>query len=257
MNTSSFSIRRTAVTALLQIAIAAVVALLVMGWLHIPDANLAEVSASIFVALIIAAVVGVSEAAVASRLTSGTVTRRRLLIGAVAILIAITLLYAFSLIIEHFSANDGLYAGYLNSRFPSSLRSVFSFEHLLVWLGWIWIALRWIVAGLLTPAAFACAACDAPAASTLAIYRSVKYWLALLLLTITGWVIADALLNWTPGHGLYVELPSLILRLLLVTTLNAAAFAWLLQTMASVILSRYPAGTGDPAISHPRTADIP
>lgn len=256
MNTPSFSSRSTAVTALQQIAIAAVLALLVIGWLHIPDANLAEVSASIFVAVLIAGVMGASESVVALRLTRGTITRRRLLIGTVAILVAIALWYGISAIIELFSAKDGLYAGYLNSRFPASFRNVFSFKHLVTWLGWIWTALQWIVAGLLTPAAFACATCDAPAEGTLAIYRSAKYWLALLL-TIAGWVIADALLHWTPGHGLHVEMLSLVVRLLLVTLLNAAAFAWLLQTMAAVILSRYSAGIDDPAVSQPRTADRP
>jgi hypothetical protein len=252
----TFSLRATILTALQQLALAAVLALLVIGWLHVPDANAFEVALSVLLALLIAAVACAGEAFLALRLVRKPCAARRLILGAVAAFFAAILWYLLSLAIEHLQLNDALRAGYLNSRFPASMRRTFSYPHLLLWMGWLWKTLQWIAAGLLAACAFACTTCEAPAKGIFAILRSARYW-ALIVLCVFVTVITSTLLNWTPGHGLAVESISLILRLAIVIALNAAVVALLLQSMAQAILRIQPAGTIAPDATQPRTVDKP
>ena len=256
MTTPTFSLRATVLTALQQLALAAVLALLVIGWLHVPDANAFEILLSIVLAVLIAATACAGEAFIALRLVRKPATLRRLLIGGGSAFAAILLWYLLTLVIAHFSANDALRAGYLNSRFPASMRQTFSYPHILLWTGWFWNILQWVVLGLLAASAFACATCEVPLRGTFAILRSARYW-GLLALCIVVTAITSKLLNWTPGHGLAVETFSLIIRLAVVIVLNATVVALLLQAIAHAILRVQPAGTADPDVSQPRTADIP
>ncbi|GGH15456.1 hypothetical protein [Silvibacterium dinghuense] len=249
--------RSTAALALQQIVLVALLALLLAAWLHIPDANAFEILISIVLGMLIAGVVGIGESVIALRLMRKVISARRLLLGLGIVLIAMLLWYAISLGLEQLSAKEGLWAGYLNSRFPASLRNFFSYEHFYLWLSWILSALQWIVAGLLAAGAFAWIACNAPMRSFRAILLAGRFWMALLLLAIIGVVITGILLSWTPGHGLAVEAFSLVFRVLTVVVLNAAAIAWLLQVMAHVALGVQSVGTDEPPMIQPRTVDIP
>ncbi|WP_446744991.1 hypothetical protein [Silvibacterium acidisoli] len=257
MTVSRFSPGSVAAVALQQIALAAVLLLLVAGWLHVPDANAFEVLASILLALLIALAAGAGESAIALRMVGRPVSARRLLSGTGVVLIAALVWYLISLGIDNLNAKDGLWAGYLNSRFPASLRNLFSYLHLYILLFWMWSALQWISAGLLGAIAFALVACGKLQRGLPAILGSGRYWLSLLLLAIVEAIITGSVLSWTPGHGLTVETFSLLLRLLIVILLNAVSVALLMQSMARAILRLQSAGTGEPDTSHPRTTDIP
>ena len=251
------SLRGMAWIGLQQIALAAVLSLLLFAWLHVPDANAVEVVLSVLLALLLVGVLGAGESALALRLTNRSVTTRQLIIGTVAVIVAAMLWYVISLGIDRLSVNDGLRAGYLNSRFPAALRNVFTYEHIANGFRLFWSALRWVVAGLLTAAAFALVTCNVPGRGLLLILRFGRYWLSLLLLLVIGSVITGPLMSWTPGHGLGVETFSLVLRLLLAILLNAAAMAFLLQSMAAASQRSYPGGTDAPESSQPRTVANP
>ncbi len=257
MTAPHLSTRSIAAVAMQQIALGLLLFLLLIGWLHIPDANAFEVAASILLALLIAGIAGAGESAIALRLAHRPVTARNLLPGTGCVFVSALLWYGVSLAVDHFSVNDGLRAGYLNSRFPASMRHVFSYEHLGVWFAWMWSALRWIAAGLLAAAAFAWITCEKPMRGLPAVLRSGRYWLSLLLLALVGAVITGTLMTWTPGHGLRVELLSVVLRTVTVVVLYAGAIALLFGAMARAILRGQSAGTGEPEISQPRTADRP
>ncbi len=252
-----FPLRRTVEIMLQQVALAALLSLLLVCWLHVPDANAFEVFASVLIALLIVCVAGVGETLLALRLTNRAIDARHLLRG-IGILFVTALLYFFvSSGVDHLAVNDGLRAGYLNSRFPASLRNIFTYEHLVTWQGWLESALRWIAAGLLAAAAFVLITCNAPVQALLTILRSGRYWLSLLLLALVGSVITGKLLYWTPGHGLGVEMMSLTLRMVTVVVLNAATVAFLLQSMTSAVFRLQSVGTGEPAISQSRTLENP
>jgi hypothetical protein len=252
-----FSLRTTIALALQQIVLAAVLMLLIAGWLHVPEANVFEVLANIVLALVIACAAGAGESTIVLWLTNRHAVVSRIVRGTVTVLLAALLWYAVSVGLDHGSANDGLRAGYINSRFPASMRNVFSYEHLVTGFGWMWSALRWVIGGVLAAAAFACVACDAPVLGLLNIFGSRRYWMVLSLLVIAGAWITGALLTWTPGHGLRVEMISLVVRLLIVIGLDAMAIALLLQAMAFAVRGSQPVGRGEPETSQPRAAEIP
>jgi len=257
MTAPAFSLRNTIVLALQQIALAALLSLLLAGWLHIPDANAFEIASSVVLALLIVILAGAGESLIAFRLVKQSATTRRLLLGTGIFFAAALLWYAISHGIDRLSIKEGDWAGYLNSRFPASLRNLFSFEHLYLLLSWIINALRWLAGGLLSAAAFASLVCAKPLRKLLSIFRSLHYWLSLLLLAIVGSVVTDRLLSWTPGHGLRIEMLSLILRITTVIVLNAISIALLLQALAAAILPLHSAGTDAPETIQPRTAEDP
>ncbi|MEK6398601.1 MAG: hypothetical protein V4734_10995, partial [Terriglobus sp.] len=257
MTTSSISARSVLTVGLQQIALAAVVFVLVVLWLQIPDANAFEVFASVVLALLIALLTGAGECAIALGLIGRRFTARSMCVGTCVVLVAAFFWWLLSAVIDHVSANDALRAGYWNSRFPASLRNVFTFEHLVVWLGWGWSLLRYVIAGLVAAAAFAVIASGSPVRATLAIWGSIRYWVFLLLFVVVGAIVTDTLIGWTPGHGIRVELLSLAARLLLVILLNAATVALLMQSMAHAVLRTQAVGGVDPVTSHPRTEDMP
>ncbi len=155
MSASRSLLRSLASAALQQIALAAVLSLLLFAWLHVPDANAFEVLLSLVLALLIASAAGTGESVIALRMTGRSVTARRLAIGAVAVIVAALLWYGVSLGVDKLSLNDGLRAGYLNSRFPAGLRRAFPYEHIVRGFRLRWSALRWVAAGRLAAAAFA------------------------------------------------------------------------------------------------------
>ena len=246
--------------ALEQMALAALLSLLLAGWLHIPDANGFEVLASASLAVVLVIVAGAAETAVALHLTQRAMTLRRLLLGVGVLFAAALLWYLVSLGLGRLGQADTLRAGYWNSRLPASLRHTFSYDPLLVGLSWAWGLLRVLVAALLAALAFALITSPTPARGLGVVLRSGRVWLAVALLALHDLFVMPRLLSWTPGHGLAVELLSLILRLCTVLVLAAGALAFWLTSVASRLTATYrvgPAPGTAPEPPHPRTADIP
>jgi hypothetical protein len=243
-----------------QIGLALLVLLLYGLWLRIPDASVIDVIGSAVVALILLAVAGAGESAISLRLVGVARAPRRLLRGAPLLLAGAVLWFGWGTLLDHVHGDDYLRAGYLNSRFPHQLRNFFSFEHIVLWLGWLWTALARIGAGVIGLFAFAGITSNRPLAAAARVLRCLTYWIALVVGATAATFIAGSLIEWTPGHGLRIELLSLVCRLSLATLVDGTAVCLLLTILAACVrqvdaVYAMPAGTPDE--SQPRREDNP
>lgn len=199
-----------------QLGLAAVVAILFALWLHVPDSSWFEEVFSLLMALVIAIIAlgGESFLLLQTCPISYTDGRKRIQIGAVALLAAALLWFGWSVLLEHFSRiDDSLLAGFLNSRASAHYRNFFSYGHLYDWLDDIWLVLRWFATGLLLAASLALLLALRRGRAALRLMFSLTYWLVFALSAVIGSHLTHALLQWTPGHGLPLESISLVLRL--------------------------------------------
>lgn len=245
---------------LAQIGLALLVFLLYVVWLRMPDASVLEVIASMLLALIAIAVAGAGESALLLHLAGRARTAGRLLRGTLLLLAGAALWFAWSALLGHLHTNDSLHAGYWNSRLPHPLRNFFSYEHILLWLGWFWATLTWAGAGVIALLVFAGTASARPVRAVALAARSVTFWTAVVLCAAAASVGTSLLLEWTPGHGLRVELMSLVLRLGLAMLIDAILACFLLAILAACVRradALYATPAGAPDESQPRTADNP
>ena len=243
-----------------QIGLALLVFSLYVLWLKVPDASVLDVIGSAVLAIIVLAVAGGGESALALRLVGRARTPGRLLRGALLLVAGIALWFAWSALLDHFHGDDSLRADYWNSRFPHQLRNLFSYAHILLWLGWAWTTLAWIGAGVIAPFAFAGTASVRPVRAILAAACSVGYWITVALGAFVATASTSSIIGWTPGHGLRVELISLVLRLSLAAFIAAIAVCFLLTILAACVRQSdalYAAPAGTPDDSQPRTVDNP
>jgi hypothetical protein len=246
-----------------QIGLALLVFLLYALWLRVPDASALDVIGSALLALLAVAVAGAGESALLLRLAGRARTPERLLRGALLLLAGAVLWFGWTALLNHlrgsYDSNDVLWAGYLNSRFPHQLRNSFSYVHILSWLRWMWAVLGWIGAGLVAIAVFAGTASVRPLRAAGCALRSITYWAALVAGTMAATAITGALVNWTPGHGLRVEMLSLVLRLAAAALIDAAVVCLLLAILAACMYQSDEAGApySTPDLSQPRTVDNP
>ncbi|HZQ43215.1 MAG TPA: hypothetical protein VFA99_08175 [Acidobacteriaceae bacterium] len=243
-----------------QMALAVIVFVLSIVWLRLPDSNVLWVAVSLLLGLLILCVALGGETALLLRLARRTLTRARLLRGALLLLLAVLLWYIVGNAIDHLQAHDALRAGYYNSRFSASRRQLFTYEHLMTWLGWLWTAIRWIVLSLLG-ALFIAPVTAAQIRSAIArTAGSPTYWIATALLCFGGSAITAALVNWMPGHGLRVEMVSVALRLLCAFFIDGVLVCFVFAVIAECTRRSdlgYKAPDGTPVVSQPRTAEIP
>jgi hypothetical protein len=244
---------------LLQLGLVLIVALLFAAWLHIPDSGVIAVSATLLLAALILVLAFCGEASLLRRLAG--LERGRMLSGAIALLIAAALWLVWSTWLNHFDESGFIAraAGYANSRFPHSFRNIFTLENLLRWLGWMWLALKWL-GGILVAIAVPFAQTSRPVRAGLRVLFSLSYWITLAVSAIIVTVITQGLIEWTPGHGLRVETISLIFRLGAVAIIDAALACCVLAVITAVVVrleGRHAIPDGGPELSQPRSVDIP
>jgi hypothetical protein len=264
--TARSSVLRSALTLLSvrlvleQIGLALLVFLLYVAWLRMPDASVLDVIGSAVLALVVLAVAGAGESVLILRLADRPRTPSRLLRGTLLLLAGVALWFAWSALLGRLDGNDFLYAGYWNSRFPHSLRNFFSFEHIVAWLRWLWAILQWIGAGIIALFVFTATASIRPLRAALCGLRSLSYWATVVFGITCATVLTASLIEWTPGHGLRIEMMGLVIRLA-VAALIVAGIACLLLAMVAACVRQadalYATPAGTPAESHPRTADNP
>lgn len=247
-----------------QIGLAVLVFAFSVLWLRVPDASLVDVAGTVLLAIFILALAGGGEASLMLRLCGRPVTALRLLRGGVLMLLGVALWLGWSLWMGHLSANDWAWAGYLNSRAPHQLRNVFSYFHLHSFFEALWSTLRWFAAGVLGAFVFAATAGTRPLRALGTIFRSLSYWLCLLVGVIAAVEVTGLVMGWTPGHGLAVETFSLVLRLGGVVIFDALVVCLLLSVLAACVLrsdgyetGSYETPVGTPEDSQPRTVPTP
>jgi hypothetical protein len=220
-----------------QLALAIVASVLFIVWLHIPDAGAFQILLTLLLAIFLATVVFGGEALILLRLRPLPNRPRRLLLGAIALLLASLLSIAWSLLLAYLSRHNAVWAGYLNSRLPASNRVFFSYLRLTRWLEWLRCGLQWIANGMVLATALAVLIGSRGLRSSLRLIGSPVYWLMLAFTAFAGTSLTRTLINWTPGHGLPVEMTSLILRLgtaVIIDLLLLCTFA----TISAALLER-------------------
>lgn len=243
-----------------QVGLGLLVFLLYVVWLRMPDASVIDVIGSALLALVALTVAGVGEPLLMLRLTGVVRSPGKLLRGAVLLSVGAALWLGWSILLDHMHGNDYLRAGYLNSRFPHQLRNFFSFEHLVLWLGWMWTALAWIGAGVIGLFVFVFTASIRPLAAALRSLRCLTYWISVVVSATAATVVTGSLIEWTPGHGLRFEMFSLALRLSLAVLIDTVAVCLLLAILATCVRqadASHPAPAAAPDESQPRTAGNP
>ncbi|WP_263417455.1 hypothetical protein [Terriglobus albidus] len=236
---------------LLQIALGVTVCLLATLWLRLPDASVLQVAVSLILGILVVAIATGGQSWIALWLARKERTRRRLLLGAASIIVAVLLGCLLSQWITSLHAGDPQRASYLNSRFPHGLRSFFTYNHIYQWLGWLWTLLTWIAAGLLAAVSYA-VTIGRPRA-VLRTLASLTWWVGLVLLCVLATTVTGKMMDWKPGHGLSVELFSLLARLGFVVILDGAVISLVLAILAQT--QAMPDGTPEP--SQARTEVIP
>lgn len=239
--------------------------LLSLVWLRLSDANVLWLLLTVVLGLAIAVGFGVGEASLLLRLAGQPRTRARLARGALLVLVVVLLSYAALALVGPLQANDGLRAGYLNSRFGPGARRVFTYQHLLQWFGWGWELLELLLQGVVGAVLLAPIVAVARAgAATLRCLQSLAYWIAVVLLFVFAPYVSGRLMTWVPGHGLGVETLSLVMRAVVIVAVDGTCAALLLCAVAAsaqdgeaqpATAARTPAGT--PFVSQPRTAPMP
>jgi len=231
-----------------------------MLWLRLPDASILEVVCSGLLALLIVASTGLGESWLILGLAGRPRTWGRFIRGTLLLLVGVVLWIAWSVWLAHVSNDDPLRAGYLNSKAPHQLRRLLTYEHILLWLGWMWTTLKWLGGGLLASIIVPLVASRRPLRAALIAVRSLSFWLTLLAGTMFATLMTGALMAWLPLRGLWAEIFSLVLRLAVVVLLDGMIACWLLATLA-VCVRRADAGyatpAGRPDDSQPQTVDTP
>jgi hypothetical protein len=241
-----------------QIGLLLVVFLLAVLWLRIPDASALDVAASALLGLLTLAIAGAGQANLFLRLCGRPAPWRIRIRGALLVLAGIGLALGWWLLLSRWRGNDYEVSGYLNSILPHGMRHFCTYERIALWLSWFWTTVTWLGAGVVAICVFAGTAAAHPIRAILRTLRLGAWWIALLMGTGSATILTNALVEWTPGHGLGIELLSLILRLFTVILFDALVACFLLAVLASCLLdsdARYETGTPDE--SHPRTAGNP
>lgn len=248
------SVRRVA----MQIGLALLVFALALVWLRIPDANAIDVIGSAMLGLVIITLADIGQASILLRFCDRRLTFQRLLRSALLLLIGAALWCGWCALLAHMHGEDFERAGYLNSRFPHGMRHFFTFEHIVLWFGWMWTALEWIGAGVIALFAFTATTSTSPIRAMSRAACSITYWIALLLGTSFATMVTGSLVQWTPGHGLSIEMLSLVLRLCTAVLVDATVATFLLAILAVCVLrsdALYDTPAGTPDESQPRTAE--
>jgi hypothetical protein len=243
-----------------QLGLVAGVFALFAAWLRMPDASVLEVVGSGLLALLIVALASLGEGRLILHLAGRASTPARLIRGALSVIAGTILWFAWSALTTHFSVSDELRAGYLNSRAPHQLRHLLTFQHILLWLGWIWNTFQWIGAGFIAAFVFTVTASAKPLrASTLAL-RSLSFWVVLVAGTLVASLFTSTFMHWLPMHGLWLEMFSLGVRLSFAVVFDGTVACLFLAILAVFVRrsdAAYTAPSGTPEESQPRTAEAP
>lgn len=229
-------------------------------WLRLPDASILEVIGSALLAVLVVGVAGLAECRLIFSLACRPLTPGRLVRGTLFLFVGVALWFVWRAWLAHLSSHDPVRAGYLNSQAPHRLRYLLTFEHILLWLGWMWSALQWIGAGFIAALVFPFVAGGRPFRAALFILRSLSFWFTLLVGVTVATLFTGALMAWTSLHGLLAETFSLVLRLTIAALFDGYVACLLLVTLAVCVRradAYYATPAGGPDDSQPRTVEAP
>ncbi len=225
-------------------------------WLRIPDSHVWELVLSVAVGAVIVAAFLALYAYTAQSIRRPS-ERQRLWLGSLILLVWFALA-AFALrLAGHLGDHISERAGFWNSRFGPSLRTVVTYNRLVTWQQDAITILLWIV----LPALILPGVVESVAnrrwtnylASVFAVIRNWRHWIAAALAGGLLLWITPRLVNWHPLDSVSGELVSAALRLPLVFFVDLALVMFLLAVDAE-LLARYHARRY--AATEPSTNDL-
>jgi hypothetical protein len=172
-------------------------------WTRLPEKHFWQVALSLLLPLLLAISALELQAGTMRSLANNDGKRVKLVWGAVSLVPWIVVAWLAWVVLDTYDGKIPLWAGYLNSQSSAHARaSLFTFEHIQLWLGWLEWVLRWVlVPGVLIPYAMASAQWSyrLPWRSVLKVLLNWRWWPAVLL---------AALLAVALPAQLFVALPS-------------------------------------------------
>ncbi len=243
-----------------QAGLALTVFLMSLVWIRLPDASVMDVIGTAILAVLIVLIAGTGESRIILRLCGKTHEPRRLLAGTAALLVGVAMWVGWSAWIDHLTGGNFQLGGYLNSRFPHGMRNFFSYAHIETWLSWVEMAAVWVGAGALGLAVVAVTASARPLRAMAVGFRSMSYWVVVIVGASGAAILTTSLLQWVPGRTLRVEMISLIARLAAVILVDVSVAASVLAISAACVRrgdAAYETPVGTPDASQERTAEIP
>jgi len=242
-----------------QLGLAVLVFLMSVMWLRIPDANFFEVFLSFVAGVVILAIAAGGEAAILLRMAGVAITRGKIARAAGVLIVCVAAAMLAYWAVGHIYGSVSMLPSYLNSKLPRSLRYVLTYQRLDTMQDWFCAVLQWLVVGVVLACGFAVMAAVRPGLALLRVLGAIAYWSALLLAVVLGVVGTSSLLQWTPGHGLSLELFSLVMRLGVAVVMDAVLVCLVLAVLASILRDDDDQATdaGTPLESQPRTVAVP
>ena len=240
--------------------LALAVFLLSLVWIRLPDASVMDVIGTALLAVLIVLIAGAGESGMILRLCGKARDPRRLLVGTAVLLVGIAMWLGWSAWIDHLTGGNDQLGGYLNSRLPHGMRNFFSYPHIVTCLSWVETAAVWIGAGALGLAVVAVTASARPLRAMAVGFRSMSYWVVVIVGATGAAILTTSLLRWVPGRTLRVEMMSLIARLAVVILVDVSVAALVLAISAACVRrsdAAYETPVGTPDASQERTAEIP
>jgi hypothetical protein len=135
-------------------------------------------------------------------------------------------------------------AGYLYAKTPSHLRPARGELAYVTAIQYGWAVLMWYLLPVLTLPWVTAKVSGNRLRAGFGALANWRYWLVMALTVVMGVWITGLLADWTPGHGLHVEMVSMVLRLLLAYVIAVAA--WLVAAgVLGGVISRQPPAAGN------------
>lgn len=213
----------------------AVLILLSLTWLQIPDGRIWQVALSFFLGLGIVLAFLALETYTLRAFAEERTARRwvGMLVFAVLVMFAYLLLRPVKALADNAQALSYLW----NSQLPRGLRYVLPQARIFHLLRMAVAALRyWSVPGLLLPFAAAGAAYRLPKRGLGAAGRTLlrwRYWVLLGVDFVIAYVVTHQLIAWQPGHTARAQVVSLVVRMTVVYLVCVAA--WLIAIRVACV----------------------
>jgi hypothetical protein len=225
---------------LLQFVGNALLAVLAVAWLQIPDSHTWQLVLSVLFALLGAAAFLWLHATIVRSLRKAP-SPAPFWLGLILLLLWLLVLHELMHFAAHFGDDAGVYqrAGYWNSQLSPHQRRFFTFERLIRWQTGIAGFVEWsIVPALSLPFLIETVSAGVARASWRNALRTLlrwQHWLAVIVLTSLGRWIVGGVLDWHPSKTVRGELLSAALRLGLAYLIGFALLTWVLAAVAELL----------------------
>ena len=255
----------------LQFGLTLVLLLVGLAWTRLPDKHAWQVVLSLLIPLLLAISALELQAGTVRRLADDDGRRVKLVWGAAALLVWVAFGATLWALLDWCDDQIPLWAGYLTSKASAHARAMmFTYEHLVSWLGDLEWVVRWIVIpAKLIPysAASALWGWRLPVRRILRFLFNWRWWLGVLLASLLGVLLPGRFFSGTPGGTVLHQEWSVGLKLAGAYLLAVGCWVLVLgwwavlfgrqRTPAKEALVAVPVLSGPPENELPAKAEVP